>query len=131
MLVYIKEAFYEYLKSLGYNVCDSWENRSGSFPWLHLRTAGARVQQGRDFTTINHQFIVDIFSTYKGEKEILEIVDNISSHLIEFIDSSDKIHYASLNSLNIMDDNETGPARKHGIATFSFTLAQGAVEDED
>lgn len=131
MLSYIKNAFFAYLQGLGYNVSDNANYCSEDFPRLLLRTDSARVQHGRDFTTMDHRFIVDIFSTYNGEKEILETVDNITAHLMEFMNDHSKIHYASLYSLRIIDDNESGPIRKHGVATFSFSVAQGAMINED
>lgn len=129
MLQWVKTKFFEYLSSLNYNVTDNGTHRD-EFPWLMLRFNDANVSRTRDMNITEVRIIVDIFSTYDGEKEILDIIDNINEHIKEFIDSSDYIQYVSLRSLRIIDDPETGPVRKHGVANFQFTLTQGdEIED--
>lgn len=117
MLQWVKTKFFEYLSSLNYNVTDNSTHRD-EFPWLMLRFNDANVSRTRDMNITEVRIIVDIFSTYDGEKEILDIIDNINEHIKEFIDSSDYIQYVSLRSLRIIDDPETGPVRKHGVANF-------------
>ena len=73
----------------------------------------------------NLNLTVDIFSGYPGEKEILQIVEYINDHLLDFVDANPSVMYLSLANLVIIDDKETGPVRKHGIASYRFTLARG------
>lgn len=124
MLEFIKRKFYEYLTGLGYNVDDNGTYRE-QFPWLMLRTNDATVTQAIDTTMAEVRLIVDIFSTHNGEKEILDIIDNIITGLPTLIKNTDCVQHVILRSLRIIDDKETGPVRKHGIANFSFILAEG------
>lgn len=124
MLELIKTKFYEFLTSLEYNVSDNGTRREDEYPWLMLRLSDARVLKTKDMDMTDAHIIVDIFSTYNGEKEILDIVDNINRHIKILFNDNEAIHYAYMRSLRIIDDPETGPVRKHGIATFSFLLAK-------
>lgn len=130
MLSSIKTKFCEFLRSLEYNVSDNGTYRE-EFPWLMLRTGDAKVLKSRDLDMTEARLIVDIFSTYNGEKEILDIVDNINDSIRHFINENDFIQYAAMRSLRIIDDPSTGPVRKHGVATFSFILTQGDENDGD
>ena len=128
MLGLIKTKFCEFLRSLDYNVSDNGTHRE-EFPWLMLRVNDAKVLKTRDLDITDARLVIDIFSTYNGEKEILDIVDNINHHIKEFIGDFGFIQYAYMRSLRIIDDPETGPVRKHGIATFSFMLTKEDEED--
>lgn len=128
MLGLIKTKFYEFLSSLEYNVTDNGTHRD-EFPWLEIRFNDARVLKTRDLNMSEARIIVDIFSTYDGEKEILDIIDNINAHIKDLINENDFIQYAFMRSLRIIDDPEVGPLNKHGIANFSFVLTQEDEED--
>ena len=128
MLGSIKQKFCEFLRSLEYNVSDTGTYRE-EFPWLKLRLNDAKVLKTKDLTMTDARLVVDIFSNYDGEKEILEIIDDINAHIRGFISENDFIQYAFMRSLRIIDDPETGPLTKHGIATFSFVLT--TQEDEE
>ena len=121
MLAQTKERFYQFLKKLGYNVTDNGTYRE-AFPWLMLRTGSAQVLKSHDLDMTDVRLIVDIFSTYNGEKEILDIVDNINHHVRALIDEYDDLQFCYMRSLRIIDDKETGPCRKHGVVTFSFIM---------
>lgn len=129
MLDFVKTKFYEFLAALEYNVSDNGTRREDKYPWLMLRLGDAKVLKTHDLDITDVRIVVDIFSTYNGEKEILNIVDNINSHIKTLFKENDAIHYAYMRSLRIIDDPETGPVRKHGIATFSFLLTK--QEDEN
>lgn len=120
----IKKKFKEFLTAMGYNVGDNWVMRD-EFPYLNLRINGGAFAPLRNANGTILTITVDIFSTYHGEKEILQIVDNINAHLLEFIDANAEVMYAQQSSIHIIDDKETGPVRKHGIVSYAFTLAKG------
>lgn len=128
MLEATKKKFCQFLRSLEYNVDDNGNYRE-EFPWLMLSVGGARVLKSNDLNMTEIQLKLDIFSTYTGEKEILAIIDNINSHIRAFMDENAEIQYVYMRSLRIIDDRETGPARKHGVAQFSFIVAQEDVSD--
>lgn len=131
MVLELKRQFYELINSLGYHITDSGEYKE-LFPWLMLRTNGIQSQYSYDTLTETVGFTLDIFSTYPGEKEILEIVENINANLNEFIKNSPYIIYGSQKSANITDDKDTGPVRKHGIIKYNFLLtgARGGEPDD-
>ena len=124
MIELVKQKFAEYLRDLGYSVGDNWVMRD-TFPHLNLRVNGGFHAPTRVAGMGGCTLTVDIFSTYHGEKEILEIVENINDGLIGFIDANPEVTYAQLSSLHILDDDKTGPVREHGVVSYSFTLAKG------
>lgn len=130
MVSRIKTQLYDLITGLGYRVADVRPN-SEPFPWLLIRTGGHNRTDTRDLRydiiTIN----VDIFSAYSGEKEILEIVENISNHIQELKLTNDAIIYAEQKTCKIIDDNKTGPCRKHGIVSFRFLCSSGLVDKEE
>ena len=82
MLAKLKTEFYSLLKGLGYNITDNAEYRE-NFPWLMVRTNGYQSINSFNLNVSGITLVLDIFSTYPGEKEIIEIVENIGSHLDE------------------------------------------------
>ena len=82
MLYKLKSQFYNLLKELGYNISDNAEYKE-NFPWLMLRTEGHTAFRSFNASISNITLTLDIFSSYFGEKEIIEIAGNIESHLNE------------------------------------------------
>jgi hypothetical protein len=78
-----KKSFYELVKGLGYNITDT-RRYEENFPWLMIRTSNNQVGFSSDirFEVIN--LIIDIFSIYNGEIEIMDIADDITEHLPDF-----------------------------------------------
>ena len=111
MVIKLKSQFYSLIKNLGYNITDNGQYVE-NFPWLMLR-------------------LTDIFSTYAGEKEILEIVNNISNALWEFQNNNPEILYAYQKMFKILDDKSTGPVKKHGVVNYEFLLGQGLIPEEE
>lgn len=75
--------------------------------------------------------ILDIFSSYKGEKEILDMVEDISDHIQQLREENPYISTISQNNLKILQDNSIGPTLEHGVVIYQFILASGTeVEDE-
>lgn len=129
MVIKLKNQFYSLIKSLGYNITDNG-NYIESFPWLMLRLTNDEFS--RSYDTINHKVVLtlDIFSTYAGEKEILEIVKNITNSLWDFQQSHSEILYANQKMFKILDDKLTGPVKKHGVVNYEFYLGQGLIQEE-
>ena len=117
----LKEQFFQFLKELGYKVSDNGTYRE-DFPWLLVRTSNANVQQAQNVSVERAGITVDIFSTYNGEKEILDVVQDITNRLWDFQQRFPAITFAQLKQLRIIDDKSTGPVRKHGVAVFDFIL---------
>ena len=90
MVSKVKSEFYNLLLKLDYNATDNgvYEEK---FPWLMLRTNGHNRIDIRDIRYDTITFTLDIFSTYSGEKELLEIIENIGNHLIDLRLANDSI----------------------------------------
>ena len=119
----VKTKLYELIKSLGYNITDN-ARYVENFPWLMLRTSNHQNAVSFDVRFDNMTFIVDVFSNYPGEKEILEIAENITAHLQELRGQIEGITQAYQSTLKIIHDKATGPVRKHGIIGYQFILAR-------
>lgn len=130
MLANLKSQFYSLIKGLGYNITDNAEYKE-QFPWLMLRTNGYRTMNSFNVNISSAVLVLDIFSTYSGEKEIIEIVENISEHLRELQDNNPDIMFAYQKTLKILDDKSTGPVRKHGVVTYEFLLGYGIAPVEE
>ena len=130
MLANLKSQFYSLIKGLGYNITDNAEYKE-QFPWLMLRTNGYRTMNSFNVNISSAILVLDIFSTYSGEKEIIEIVENIGEHLKELQDNNPDIMFAYQKTLKILDDKSTGPVRKHGVVTYEFLLGYGIAPVEE
>ena len=128
MLANLKTKFYSLIKGLNYNITDNGKYVE-NFPWLMLRTNSSSTASAVNSTTNNVILTLDIFSTYSGEKEIIEIAENIFSHLAELRNSDSNILYCNQKSLKILDDKSTGPVRKHGVVNYEFLLGCGYKEE--
>lgn len=130
MLANLKSQFYSLIKGLGYNITDNAEYKE-QFPWLMLRTNGYRTMNSFNVNISSAALVLDIFSTYSGEKEIIEIVENIGEHLKELQDNNPDIMFAYQKTLKILDDKSTGPVRKHGVVVYEFLLGYGIAPAEE
>ena len=130
MLANLKSQFYSLIKGLGYNITDNAEYKE-QFPWLMLRTNGYRTMNSFNVNISSAVLVLDIFSTYSGEKEIIEIVENIGGHLKELQDNNPDIMFAYQKTLKILDDKSTGPVRKHGVVVYEFLLGYGIAPVEE
>ena len=130
MLANLKSQFHSLIKGLGYNITDNAEYKE-QFPWLMLRTNGYRTMNSFNVNISSAVLVLDIFSSYSGEKEIIEIVENIGEHLKELQDNNPDIMFAYQKTLKILDDKSTGPVRKHGVVTYEFLLGYGIAPVEE
>ena len=130
MLAKLKSQFYSLIKGLGYNITDNAEYKE-QFPWLMLRTNGYRTMNSFNVNISSAVLVLDIFSTYSGEKEIIEIVDNIGEHLKELQDNNPEVMFAYQKTMKILDDKSTGPVRKHGVVIYEFLLGYGIAPVEE
>ena len=130
MLAQLKSQFYSLIKEKGYNITDNAEYRE-KFPWLMLRTNGYQVLNSFNTKTSNATLVLDIFSQYFGEKEIIEIVEDIQELLMELQNTNPAILFAYQKSLKILDDKATGPVRKHGVVVYEFLMGHGLEMPEE
>lgn len=132
MITEMKQQFYQLIKDLGYTVTDNG-NYEEVFPYLMIRTGDHKRMDAFNVRMDSINFILDIFSTYNGEKEILEIVENIADNLYKIRDNNEEVKQIAQSSLTIIGDNTTGPVNKHGVVTYiiqtSFPLVSQEGED--
>ena len=128
MISKVKTELYNLIKELGYNITDNGDFHE-DLPWLMLKTSGATAFQTMDTAYTTIVFSLDIFSTYSGEKEILAIIDNITSHLNDLLKIDKSIIYIQQTSTKILGDKATGPVRKHGIVNYSVIVASPIGEE--
>lgn len=130
MLEKIKTQFVQLLKSLGYNCTDNGVYKE-EFPWLMVKTGGYQSAVSLDIRYDVIKLYLDIFSQYNGEKEIIEISEDIINHLQDLRQTCPEITAVGQTALTIIGDKATGPVRKHGILTYTFVLASGLLEEEE
>ena len=130
MLAKLKTQFYSLIKDLEYNITDNSES-GGIFPWLKLRTNGYRTVKSFNVNMSSAVLVLDIFSKYQGEKEIIEIVEEINEHLHELQEANPEIMFAYQKTLKILDDGATGPVRKHGVVVYEFLMGYGIAPVEE
>lgn len=124
MLTKLKEEFYKLIKGLGYNVTDNGRYEE-QFPWLMLKTSGMKSYVSHDVKFDNITFTLDVFSTYTGEKEIMDIGENILNNINSLRQEVPEITHIYLASCQILNDKKTGPVRQHGVFKFAFALTSG------
>lgn len=129
MLTKIKEQLFSLITELGYLVVDNRDKQQ--FPCILLRTSNHRRIDAYDTRIDEISIVLDIFSSYKGEKEIIDIVDNISNNIQQLRIDNPNITAISQNSLKILQDKSIGPTLEHGIVVYQFILASGLKEVED
>lgn len=124
MLNEVKTQVYQLIKGLGYNCTDNGVYKE-NFPWLMLKIKGHTLRTSLDLRYDVITLDLDIFSTYAGEQEIIDIVDNIANHLDDLRAVNPNITATSQIAMKIIPDKETGPVRKHGIVTYRILLTSG------
>lgn len=130
MLTQLKSQFYSLIKEKGYNITDNAEYKE-NFPWLMLRTNGYQTLNSFNAKTSKITLVLDIFSQYSGEKEIIEIAEDIQELLMELQNTNPNILFAYQKNLKILDDKKTGPVRKHGVAVYEFSMGHGLEIPEE
>lgn len=115
----VKQIVYNALSSLSIKLTDNPDYETGhkNCPYAILRTITQAPVAYKNFSKVTWLLRVDVFSTYKGEKEIKDYYNEVVKK-IDLVRQEEKITYAQ-SSLSIMDDKEIGPITKHGVITIS------------
>ena len=129
MVQRIKTDLCSLVKRLGYDITDNGAYVE-KFPWLMLRLGAYNRADANDVRMDAIVLIIDIFSTYKGEKEILDIAENITNHIWELKADNANIMYITQQDLKILDDEKTGPVKKHGVLSYAFLLSSSLGEED-
>lgn len=118
------------VRELGYNITDNGAYVE-KFPWLMVRLGNHTRIETFDTRIDGITLTIDIFSKYKGEKEILDIVEDITNHIQKIRKDNPEVMYIAQKSLKILDDNKTGIVKKHGVLSYQFLLSSNPEEDEN
>lgn len=130
MVQKIKTNLCSLVRELGYNITDNGAYVE-KFPWLMARLNSHNRMDTIDTRIDNIIIAIDIFSKYKGEKEILDIVENITNHIQQIRINNPEIIYVAQRDLKILDDNKTGIVKKHGVLFYEFLASSNLGEDEN
>lgn len=130
MLEKLKTDFYAMLVELGLNVSDNRNFEEGESPWMMLRTNGYQRVQSFGLSASKITLVLDIFSQYNGEREIIKVIDKVASNLESFILQHPEVLYCFQKTVKILDDKTTGPVRKHGVVSYEFLMGINTPEEE-
>lgn len=131
MLEKLKTDFYCLLVELGFNISDNRNFEEGSSPWMMLRTNGYQRVQSFGLSASKITLVLDIFSQYNGEREIIKVIDKIAENLEPFILQHPEVLYCFQKTVKILDDKATGPVRKHGVVSYEFLMGIDTPEEEE
>ena len=131
MLEKLKTDFYGMIAGLGFNVSDNRKFDEGNSPWLILRTNGYEKTHSFQLDVARIILVLDIFSKYNGEREIIQAIEKIADNLNDFLFQHPDILYCQQKNVKILDDKLTGPVRKHGVITYEFLLSENKTVEED
>lgn len=123
MVERLKQVFYTALSENNIDLRDT-KNFAEAFPQVFLRTSNIKRVYYQGVSAINVSFTLDLFSKYSGEKEILDLEQEISTIARNLVDTNDFIMGMGLRSCLIQDDDSTGINIKHGILIYDFVLAE-------
>ena len=123
MVERLKQVFCTALSENNIDLRDT-KNFAEAFPQVFLRTSNIKRVYYQGVSAINVSFTLDLFSKYSGEKEILDLEQEISTIARNLVDTNDFIMGMGLRSCLIQDDDSTGINIKHGILIYDFVLAE-------
>ena len=130
MISQLKTQLYQILsEDLEYNVTDNpYGDETKSFPYVKLTLSNTRRDKRKDAYWFNITFKIDIFSDYDGEKEILDMEEEIFE-AIQKLYENDFVTYVRESGFHIMDDKSTGVLRKHGIINYTIYSGGGIANN--
>lgn len=117
----VKQIIYNAIYNLSIRVNDNPDYETGhkNCPYAILRTISQAPMNYKNFTKVNWLLRVDVFSNYKGEKEIKDYYEKEVTKRLNLVQQEEGITYVQ-SSLSIMDEKELGPVNKHGVITISI-----------
>lgn len=129
MISQLKTQLYQILKEdLQYNVTDNpYGEETKSFPYVLITLSNTRRDRRKGIYWFNINFKIDIFSDYSGEKEILDMEEEIFD-AVQQLYENDFVTYLRESGFRIIDDKSTGVLRKHGIINYTI-YSGGGIED--
>lgn len=96
-------------------------------PYAIIRTIGAPQTKYKNYYKMSWLLRVDVFSKYKGEKEILDYYSQVLDKL-DTLRQEEGITYI-FPTISIMDDKELGPITKHGVISITVDTQEGVAQE--
>lgn len=117
----VKQIVYNALHDLSIRINDNPDYGTGhpNCPYSLLRTILEKPIHYKNYTKVSWLFRVDVFSNYKGEKEIKDYYEKEVTRRLDLIQQEEGITYVDSN-LTIMDEKELGPVNKHGVISIAI-----------
>lgn len=120
-MINIKQQVYGIVKNAAIPVYDNPHPAAAlhkqTFPYCILRQITKDKKNFKNFFECYWHLKIDVFSNYKGDKEINDYYDLIEQQLLNFRNTTSQIMNIETN-LVILDDKELGTVQKHGIITI-------------
>lgn len=119
-MINIKQEVYNLLKAvIDLNDTPLVVQKNPTYPYAMLRTLRQNKRNFKNFFENTWLLRVDIFSTYKGDKEISDLYTQIEQKMLDYRNNSQKILDVQTELL-ILDDKEQGPVTKHGVISITI-----------
>lgn len=130
MISQLKTQLYQILKEdLDYNVTDNpYGEETKSFPYVLVTLSNAHRDKRKNTYLFSVTLKIDIFSDYNGEKEILEMEEEIFDNIEKLYDI-ELVTYLRESGFRIIDDKSTGVLRKHGIINYTIYSTGGIADN--
>lgn len=113
----VKQAVYDAIKETNLPLEDTPVMGRKKFPYGIFSTVNVVRTRYKNSYKARYLYRFDIFSTYKGEKEVLDICNDIEQRVFSRVMSDARCTYCDINH-NILDDKEQGPVTKHGVISI-------------
>lgn len=98
-----------------------YRNKRDKFPYMLLTTSNTDRSIYKNSKENNIYFTIDIFSNYKGEKEIYELVEKIDNQ-VSLLMALDNVMAIDQDTFLILDDKD--PDIKHGVLIYKIKIVE-------
>ena len=106
-----------------------YQTKERTFPYVLLGINDVSRDSYKNSYQYIIKFKIDIFSDYEGEKEILEMEQDIFNHIEKLYDN-EFVTYVRESGFRIMDDKSTGVTRKHAVLYYIIYSTGGLVDEQ-
>ena len=116
----VKKAVYQAVSKTGVKVYDRLP-MVDKYPYIILETSASGRRKYKNSMGRSISFTLDIFSNYKGEKEIYDLDAQIEENMDELLKLG-QVMVIEKEQFAII--NDTNPVVKHGIITYKIKLVE-------
>ena len=91
--------------------------KNPQWPFIRIDYSYNRDRSGKNYDGMVYFQYINVFSVYKGRKEVLKITDMITEALLEKIETDDFVAYPYLERNEITNESDTIGGQKTGYNT--------------